>query len=683
LDESITLHRQALDLQPSPHPLRPNALNSLANCLQTRFRHMKLATDLEESKKLLTESIQLSPINHPSRPKAKASMATLYISALERDPLNTTYLDHAIANISEAANSHSVPPTQRYDYARRWALSGNAYHHSSTLQAYDLALSLLPQLVALGLDIQARQDSLSKHADGLAGDAAQCAISLGNFSKAVEFLETGRNVFWSQFLSLRSPLDKLEDASPNLARDLRSISQQLETGSHRAQIGANLSNHEKLTLEAEANKYTKLAQDWDRKVDEVRQLDGFQDFLRPKQFSTLQAAAKDGPVIYLVDSEPASHCLVITASDVHHLPLLDLPSPRLAELVQLVKVASSGSHTLSLAIKAKMKNLAHDFHLMSNVRELTEDGDSDRAAERMKLAQIPSDDIFRLILHVLWDGVVKPVIDKLCLTKSDNPRKITWCTTGAFNFLPIHAAGHSNEGEFECASEYFVSTYTPTIGALLTPDPPSLKSFQMMAVIQSATLPSTCEELRRIERHVPKSVLKTLGVPKGSAIVDSEVPVTVESVASNLSTASIVHFACHGTQDATNPLQSGLQIGGERLTIARIMRESIPNGSLAFLSACETAAGDEKIPDEAMNIASSLLFTGFRRVVATMWKMWDADGPVIADAFYKELFTGPDGSRLEVPDTSKSAKALWIAVNELRSKGVEFRRWVPFIHMGK
>ena len=64
-------------------------------------------------------------------------------------------------------------------------------------------------------------------------------------------------------------------------------------------------------------------------------------------------------------------------------------------------------------------------------------------------------------------------------------------------------------------------------------------------------------------------------------------------------------------------------------------------------------------------------------------RMWDADGPVIADAFYRELFTGRDGCRIEIPDTSKSAKALWIAVNELRAKGVEFRRWVPFIHMGK
>ena len=44
--------------------------------------------------------------------------------------------------------------------------------------------------------------------------------------------------------------------------------------------------------------------------------------------------------------------------------------------------------------------------------------------------------------------------------------------------------------------------------------------------------------------------------------------------------------------------------------------------SLAFLSACETAKGDSKTPDEAIHLAATLLFqlfAGFRGVVATMW----------------------------------------------------------------
>ena len=62
----------------------------------------------------------------------------------------------------------------------------------------------------------------------------------------------------------------------------------------------------------------------------------------------------------------------------------------------------------------------------------------------------------------------------------------------------------------------------------------------------------------------------------------------------------------------------------------------------------------------------------------------DEDGPTIADAFYEELFRGgPDGRPALKPDMTKSALALHLAVKELRSQGVSFRHWVPFIHMGK
>lgn len=63
----------------------------------------------------------------------------------------------------------------------------------------------------------------------------------------------------------------------------------------------------------------------------------------------------------------------------------------------------------------------------------------------------------------------------------------------------------------------------------------------------------------------------------------------------------------------------------------------------------------------------------------------DEDGPIVADAFYEELFRGPDGKPALEPDATKSARALDFAVKKLRSSSpnVSFRRWVPFIHMGK
>ena len=76
-----------------------------------------------------------------------------------------------------------------------------------------------------------------------------------------------------------------------------------------------------------------------------------------------------------------------------------------------------------------------------------------------------------------------------------------------------------------------------------------------------------------------------------------------------------------------------------------------------------------------------------RMMLAYLWsccrRTWDQDRPVVVNAFYRELFRGTDGNPMIVPDASKSAEAMSIAVEKLRSQGVEFRRWVPFIHIGK
>jgi len=201
---------------------------------------------------------------------------------------------------------------------------------------------------------------------------------------------------------------------------------------------------------------------------------------------------------------------------------------------------------------------------------------------------------------------------------------VYWCPTGPFAFLPIHAAGQY-EADADCASQYFISSYAPTLDPLLVDDPPeSTDPFSMLAVIQSLApsiqrtdhagllpLPSTETELCNIRKHVPPKSLVALGASGTSA--------AVEVVESHMPKSSIVHFACHGTQNQTNPLESGLRIDDGVLTIARIIKQPLPNGSLAFLCACETAMGVKKLPDEAMSLGACLLYSGFRRVVATMW----------------------------------------------------------------
>jgi CHAT domain-containing protein len=175
----------------------------------------------------------------------------------------------------------------------------------------------------------------------------------------------------------------------------------------------------------------------------------------------------------------------------------------------------------------------------------------------------------------------------------------------------LHAAGLYNSEVPESVSDYVVSSYVPTISALLTATPPPAWNFEMMVVIQAKTIPYTVQELEVITTRVPDKNLVKFGVPGAPALV--------EEVAARLPMASIAHFACHGQQNTLSPLDSALTLKDGKLKISRIMQRPMPNALLAFLCACETAMGHQNLPDEVIHLGATLLFAGFRGVVATMW----------------------------------------------------------------
>jgi CHAT domain-containing protein len=84
------------------------------------------------------------------------------------------------------------------------------------------------------------------------------------------------------------------------------------------------------------------------------------------------------------------------------------------------------------------------------------------------------------------------------------------------------------------------------------------------------------------------------------------------------SSAHVLHLASHGVQE-TDPLQSAFLLEDGRFSIEDFMRLHLPHATLAFLSACETAKGDKRAPDQAVHLAASMLFCGFRSVIGTMW----------------------------------------------------------------
>jgi CHAT domain-containing protein len=139
-----------------------------------------------------------------------------------------------------------------------------------------------------------------------------------------------------------------------------------------------------------------------------------------------------------------------------------------------------------------------------------------------------------------------------------------------------------------------------------------------------------------------------------------------------------VHLACHAHQSVDDPTESGFFLHDGTLDLGSINRRSFKGKGLAFLSACQTATGDSKLPDEAIHLASGMLMAGYSSVIATMWSVYDEDAPLVADSVYGQLMKdGKVGS-------GEAGKALHEAVAGLREKvgEKEFSRWVPYIHLG-
>jgi CHAT domain-containing protein len=153
---------------------------------------------------------------------------------------------------------------------------------------------------------------------------------------------------------------------------------------------------------------------------------------------------------------------------------------------------------------------------------------------------------------------------------------------------------------------------------------------------------------------------------------------TKKSVIREMEECNWIHLACHGIQRPDQPTKSALVLQDGHLTLEEIIELNLPNAEFAFLSACQTTTGDEKLSEEAVHIAGGMLLAGYRGVVATMWSIQDDLAPEVTNEFYGHIMK--EGER---PDSRKAAEALHISVQKLRKKpGVKLTDWIPFVHLG-
>ncbi|KAG1809275.1 CHAT domain-containing protein [Suillus variegatus] len=242
-----------------------------------------------------------------------------------------------------------------------------------------------------------------------------------------------------------------------------------------------------------------------------------------------------------------------------------------------------------------------------------------RKASRMTPMESRTDLI--VLSWIIWHEIMPPIINVLeHLLKLKCRSRIWLCLTAAFISIPLHA---------------------------LTP----FKQRQIVLSRQS------------MKKRVPPSFIV---IRQGQPGAGTGKALLAELELVHKLQNTWVHLACHGKQDPTQPYNSHFVMRDEHLTLLDIIERDIPRTEFAFLSACHTAVGDEKTPNEVIHLAAGLHFSGFKSIIGTLWEVDDAVAKHIVEAFYTYMFRDlKDGG---VMDCTKAAWALNCATHVVKTK---------------
>jgi len=298
-----------------------------------------------------------------------------------------------------------------------------------------------------------------------------------------------------------------------------------------------------------------------------------------------------------------------------------------------------------------------------NVRDRGQSSSSRLFAQREPFSCKPVHECFADMLNWLWVHVVDPIYQVLKLHGISEGR-LWWLPTGAFTGLPLHASPPTDE---------FIHSYTVALGTLLaayTKKPKLALKLGVVGVTHDVThghVIGVKKEVDMIQSIIAKEQVECL----------QGVHATVEAMKSQLKKYSWAHIACQGKQDLYSPERSGLILHAETLELETILRMSLPNAQFVFLSASNTAKGNNDLVNESFHLAGGFIAAGFRGAIGTLWNISDSDRPLVAEIFYSHLFRNG-----RTPDASEAAEALQLAVKELKARHVPYERWVPFVHLG-
>lgn len=620
--------------------------NNFGVALFDAFRHDGRVIHLDNAVEWLRRAKEALPDDTPARARVLANLITA-VEARSAFSSEDTDLPSVTELRRELSSTVSAPTRERLAAALSWGYSvAEATGPASGLPGLETAVELLPQAAWWGHSRDVREQLLADHT-GLAADAAACAVDAGRPARALELLEGGRAVLWTQLLKTRTDRAALREVAPRLARRMDRVAAALERdhGMPSDRRMALVARWSKLDIKANV----KLQREWDSLAERAQEALPDATFTMPVFDPDLRPAGAEGPVVIVNVSRFGCCALIVQDSE---------EEPRVVALPGL-------SYDDARARAQKY------------VAALTDEEEHER------------EQVVGATLDWLWVAIASPVLDALghqaqAATEpgGDSWPRVWWCPTGPLMTLPLHAAGRHRRDDATGAAvlDRVISSYTPALKTLVrarrtrdTTQNASDDADRRMLHVTTGdvpgqeSLPGATRTRAYLEKLFPADRRTTL---EGKAV-------TRTSVGTELRRHMWAHFDCHGVQDLNSPFQGGLVLHGQTLTVADLAGIRHDRAEFAFLAACTTAIGGAHIPDEAITLTAALQHAGYQNVIGTLWEVPDRAAARIARSVYDHLVG--DGQLWP----SRSAHALHRAIREERARRPRHpSAWVPFLHVG-
>lgn len=605
LDRSVEYHKKAVKIDAN---LARKA--SLATTLRSRYVAFDSVEDLEQCIGMMEDVVDTCNPDSPAYSDYLYNLGLVlqdrYALREEDDDLNRS-IDY-LKKAAEIGTALSLPTS--LSAAKVWLYS--AYHRQSwpeAIHAYQRVKDARERIYETQI-LRQDKESWLYETQGLAAKGAYAYYKENRFREAVEAVEQG--------------LARL--LSESLARERLGLERLRSTGNEKLyrKYQQHVDRWNKIVNQTEENiplydELKDIQESLHQTVIEIRQVNGFKEFLIPPNYENIKKAGTDiNPIVYLLAADLGGVALAVGIKEEdarrNRYPYIDgvccinLPELTNATIDRILGHVDNQEQTGSYlgAYNAFLENKLTLEQWKKSLDQTTE---------------------------WLWIAVMSQIVNIV-------PRDthVTLIPVGRLSLLPFHAAWVKDSRK-ACGRRYalddIVISYAPNAQSLVA----AHALAKRVAGEACLGIDDPGEKCSLSNSH--REVKTICSLFRRSTLLRRE-KATKDAVLRELNQHQVADFSCHGKADLQEPLKSKLiMANNQSITLKDLIMLRLNGLRLVTLSACESGMSGTTLPDEFLNLPGGFLEANAAGIVSSLWGVAERSTMLLMIRFY-ELWKGED-----------------------------------------